>query len=148
MPLTVLTPPPNPAKSFFFRRVHLPSTCSRVMPIGEIIFAPSFKPCLNEKEVQNAKDVEIQTKKTSGHRRATTAAHGCDCSRVRRFSRTEHEALARVIDRAAAARRRSGRHHRVQCDQNAPDIVAFCVVANHSWNRFGRYQVATPGSQS
>src|SRR5882762_3853473 len=107
MPSIARTPPPNPARSFFFRRVHLPSTCSKVMPTGAINFAPSFKPSLNEKEVQNAKAAEIQTKKTPRHRRAPKAfgaAHWCDYGRVRRFGRTEHETIARVADRTAAAR--------------------------------------------
>src|SRR5205085_7303222 len=100
MRLTVPTPPLNPAKSFSFRRAHLPSTCSKVTPTAAISSAPSFKPCLNEKEVQNAKTAQIQTKETPRHCRAPKAfgaAHRSDRSRVRRFGRTKHETLARVV---------------------------------------------------
>src|SRR5207248_5169219 len=81
MPLIVRTPPPSPAKWFFFRQAHLPSTCSKVMPTAAISSARSSKPSPNEKEVQNAKDAEIQTKKTPRHRRAPKAfgaAHRCN----------------------------------------------------------------------
>src|SRR5439155_16111808 len=141
------TPPLNRAKWFFFRRAHLPSTCSRVMPTAEISFARSSKPSPNEKEVQNAKDAEIQTKKTSRHRRAAAAAHRCDHRRLWRPGRTEHEALAGVADRAPAARRRGGRYHRFQRDQNASGVAAFCAVADHHRNRFGRYQATSANSQ-
>src|SRR5438105_1309684 len=144
----VPTPPPNPAKSFFFRRAHLPSTCSKAMPTAAISSALSSKPSPNEKEVQNAKDAEIQAKKTPRHRRAAAAAHWRDCGRVWRFGRTEHETFAGVVDCVTAARCRGGRHHRVQRDQNASGVAAFCAVADQSRNRFGRYQAASAGSQS
>src|SRR5438094_2733824 len=142
-PLSALTPPPNPAKSSFFRRAHLPSTCSRVTPIAAISFAPSSKPSLNEKEVQNPKAAQIQTKKTPCHRRAAAAAHWCDCGRLRRFSRTKHETFAGAVDCAAAPCGRGGRDHRVQRDQDAAGVAAFRAVANHSRNRFGRYETAS-----
>src|ERR1700730_16448791 len=116
MQWTVHTPVPNPAKLFFFRRAHLPSTCSRVTPTAAINFARSFKPSPNEKEVQNAQHVQIQTKETPCHCRTTTAAPWCGCGRLWRLGRTEHETLAGAADRAAAARCCGGRHHRVQRD--------------------------------
>src|SRR6266446_2834341 len=114
-PLSALTPPPNPAKSSFFRRAHLPSTCLRVTPIAAISSALSSKPSLNEKEVQNAKPAQIQTQKTPRHRRAPAPSHFRERGGLRRYGRAEHEIIARIADRAPAPRRRGRRNHRIQC---------------------------------
>src|ERR1700736_6788610 len=142
------TLPPNPAKSFFFRQAHLPSTCSRVMPTAAINSARSSKPSLNEKEVQNAKAAQIQTEKTPRHRCAPAASNRCDHRRLWRPGRTEHETFACVIDRTAAPRRRGGRHHRVQRDQNASGVASFKAVANYGRNRLGRDKATNASSQS
>src|SRR6266702_7780360 len=102
--LSALMRPPNPAKSSFFRRVHLPSTCLRVTPIAAISSALLSKPSLNEKEVQNAKPAQIQTQKTPRHRRAPAPSHFRERGGLRRYGRAEHDIIARIVDRAPAHR--------------------------------------------
>src|SRR5205807_10459297 len=122
------TPTRNRARSFSFRRAHLPSTCSKATPIAAINSEPSFKRSLNEKEVQNAKTIQVQTQETPRHRGAPAASNWRGHRRLWRTRRAEHETLARVVDRASAARRRSRGHHRLQRDQDAPSVAD--VVTN------------------
>src|SRR5438132_3648140 len=97
------TPRPNPARSFFFRPAHLRSTCSKVMPTAATSFARSCKLSLNEKEVQNAKTVQIEAEKTSRHCGAPAAPHDRERGGLRRHCRAKHETFAGLVDRAAAA---------------------------------------------
>src|ERR1700740_3684120 len=92
------TPPPGRARSFSFPLAHPPSTCSRVTRTAATNFAPWFKPCLNEKEVQNAKPATVQTKETACHRGERAAPHRRSRRRLRRFGRAEYETLARAVD--------------------------------------------------
>src|SRR5437016_13596259 len=108
------------------------------MPIAATNFANSCKPCpqllraamrarpcLNEKEAQNANnnDKVLQTQKTSRHRRAQTTSDRRGGRRLRRARRTEHETLARALDRVAASCRRGHGNYRVQRAQDASGVA-------------------------
>src|SRR5262249_32938293 len=124
-------PRPNPVKLSCFRRAHLPSTCSRVMPTAATNFARSSKPSRNEKEVQNAKAIPVQTQETWRHGYAPADSHRCDHHRLRRTRRTEHETVASAVDRSPASRGGSRRNHRVQRDQNTAGAENFLNRARH-----------------
>src|SRR5437588_13044860 len=139
------TIPRNPARLFSFRRARLPSTCSKATPIAAINFEPSFKRSRNEKEVQNAKTIQVQTQETPRHRGASAASNWRGHRRLWRARRAKHETLARVVDRAPAARRRSRGHHRLQRDQNASGIAAVVTNIDNHRRRAGRDETANHG---
>src|SRR5215467_7453171 len=131
--------PLNPARSSSFHREHLHSTCLRVMPTAAINSAPSYKRSLNEKEVQNAETIQIQTaQETPRHRCPPADSTGRGRRRLRRFGRTEHETFARAADRSASSCGRGHGNYCLQRDQDASIITAIFTSTHDDWRRVDR----------
>src|SRR5205814_1978973 len=110
-------------------------------------FAPWSKRSLNEKEVHNAKPVQVQTQKTPRHCGAPASPDWRGDCRLRRSRRAKHEAISGAPNRPSPARRRSCRNYRVQCPQNTPIDASIVTVDQYPCGSAARNKTASGRDQ-
>src|SRR5581483_11953303 len=107
----------GPERSFFFRRVHLRSTCSKVTWIEAINFGHWCELSLKPTDEHCAL---FETKKVPGSYSASLVGRW---NGLRRNAGAQHEIVASSPGCFASARRRRFRNYCVQCNQDTGEFV-------------------------